>query len=131
MRRNHNEFRSILRDSYMAHDRQQRLYLGGLYDEMWAKDGKQFYEQEIVLMEGEHLGPFCFTIQTWSNLDNPQDTAHTPYCINSLEYGYYITVPKFGELTQDDITKAIHYWLHKELQVFLIFNVYYNGVHIL
>ena len=121
-------FRKILDTHYFKND--QKLCLEGIYDEQYAKADHAFYDQEICL---KNYGHICFYIQTWSSLENPQDIGHTPYCINHLEYGgYIITVPKFGELTQEDITKAIRYWLHEALEgCLLIFNVYYNGVHIL
>ena len=76
---------------------------------------------------------FC-DIQTWDEIDE-EIIAHTPYCQRTTYWdGYMITVPKFGELTDEDISKAIGYVLRcierESISFFTLYNTYLDGVHI-
>jgi hypothetical protein len=76
---------------------------------------------EITLLE----------VRTWNDLKhNIYQIAYTPYCEKNNYGQFIITVPKFEQLTYDDVYKAINYVLFNQLDLFLVFNIYFESVHI-
>ena len=120
------EIREFLEETYEKN--LQNLSLEGWIDEKDGRELGNFTEQEIdINADGKHYYPFI-RIQTFSNLQHEDSdiVGSIPYCMKE-ESTIKITVPKFGELSKEDIHKAIRYVIRELLSPALIFNVYYEG----
>jgi len=112
---NDKKLKEYLEKKYFEDD--QNLKLEFWYDEKHMKKHNEYFSQEVYC--GDYV---LFFIQTYEILKYTKTIAHTPYCIKN-ELGYYnITVPKFGQLTDKDIEKAVAY-VFKQLKLYLICNV--------
>jgi len=119
---NNKEMKKYINNYYWANN--QLLKLTSNFE---AIEGS--YWEQIIFLKDNIL---CY-IQTWDMLKYTEDIAHTPYCIKT-EDGWQITVPKFGDLTKEDIIKAIYYIVYQG-KYGLIFNIeldkepiYYNNL---
>ena len=88
----------------------QHLKLKGWVDVEAQKLNEVYTSQEVYINNVTFID-----IQTWSVFGYNYDLiSYTPYCEKATEWtGYVITVPKFGQLTDEDIDKAITYTLHR------------------
>ncbi|MCK9542948.1 MAG: hypothetical protein M0R03_13055 [Novosphingobium sp.] len=91
-------------------------------------DSKKYprYDQEV-----ECGNITLLRIQTFNCLYN-YEPGYIPYCIRNYWDGYTVTVQKFGQLTNEEIHKAIGYVLHQYSKdtLFIPWNVYLDGKHI-
>ena len=104
-------------------------------------DKKNDYHADISLTdkEGKEYGRFLFEIMTldcfsdydyqggvrfytkkqnWYEIDTINQASYTPFYINRI-----FTLKKFGNITEKDIYNCTKYFMHKILDVFLIFNM--------
>ena len=84
------------------------------------KEEGSYYSQEITI--GDYY--FCEII-TLDCVD-VSELGSIPYCIKCDWGEFLITVQKFGELTDEDVHKAIGYCL-KQLDSYWLFNVCLDG----
>lgn len=144
-----------IRKKYMEHN--QRLYLhGGFVEELGNFYSQEVFVMDIYqpdieiqlkdiakrsnedldeikrrakkkgLYKEEYYGKYLFEIRTLDYFVGYDNLGNIPYFTYKDGWPIY-TVPKFGELTKEDIYKAIEHFIHKELKPFLIFNIYYEG----
>lgn len=100
------------------------LWLKGMLDEVECKKYHEFDEQEITFSDNS---TFMY-IRTYSSiLESDKDILGSiPYCVS--EDIFVITLPKFGELSREDIEKAILYVINKVLDIWKEgFEIYYDG----
>lgn len=119
---NSKQMRKYMHDNYWKDD--QKLLLETWYDVKDMKKRKSYFEQEINYKDYTFIH-----IQTWDMLRYTESIAHTPYCMKGEFCCYQITVPKFGQLTDDDIAKAIAHVL-RQVKCYFVFNFYLDGNHI-
>lgn len=124
------KLRNAIDKLYWKND--QVLYLHNRYDEKdCRKKGTYFYDAVYVQgkKDGEYYTYHLFDIQTYSNLIGKIQLGSTPYFMVG-KFGYLeVTIPKFGQLTDEDIFKAIEYYFDNAEFHFplLIFNIQYNN----
>jgi len=109
-----NKFKKYLEKKYWKEN--QRLKL----ETRIEKEEGSYTYQEINCDDYS----FC-EIQTFDCL-YPSEIGTVPYCYKSSWGEYIITVPKFGELTDQDIEKAIAYCLSL-LNMFGVWNIELDG----
>ena len=109
-----NKFKKYLEKKYWKEN--QRLK----FKTRANKEKGNYYSQDI------ECGDYSFCeIQTFDCLYQSA-VGTTPYCYIASWGGYIITVPKFGELTDEDVEKAIAYCLSL-INMFGIWNIELDG----
>ena len=114
-----NKLKKYINKNYLKDN--QKLLLETWYDVKFMKKRKQYFSQEIVYKNYS----LC-KIQTWDILKYNENISYTPYCIKNEWGSYTVTVPKFGQLTEKDIEKAVRYVL-KKFNLWSIFNIKLDG----
>lgn len=114
-----NNLKQSMSKNYWKDD--QWLLFETWYDGKQMKKEKEYFSQEIFYKDYS----LC-TIKTWDILKYNESISYSPYCIKNHWGGYTITVPKFGQLTDYDIEKAIRYILRK-MDLFGFFNMKLDG----
>ena len=114
---NNKQLKKYLEKHYWKN--KQWLNLTAWIDEKYCKKRNNYFCQEVCCDDITFL-----EIRTWDYFSgDPNRIAYTPYCEKAEWTGYLITVPKYGELTDEDISKAIHYVFRHELKLWLLFNI--------
>jgi len=106
------ELKEFIREKYMK-DKQNLNLIGHFVDE------PPIYDQEVLFDDYN----WFLEIRTY-DMCYFGERGYQPYYIKKDGF-HCITVPKFGELTKEDIAKAIFYVLN-QIDAWLIFNVTYN-----
>ena len=93
-------------------------------DEKYHKKDKSYFSQEIFVEDESYI-----IIQTWDCfIEDYNKISYTPYCKKTYWGGFLITVPKFGQLNDDDIANAIYYVLNETYSdLCMIRNVTFEG----
>ena len=107
-----------LEDNYYKDN--QSLNIENFTDTKWAKKHKRFDAVECFYKDYGFLD-----IQTLDCVE-PSRLGHIPYCIK-VDWGWSITVQRFGQLTDADIDKALIYLLKEVLELGLIWNIRFEG----
>lgn len=123
-----------LKDNLMKayEDNNQTLKLVSWINEEECRKYGGFTEQEFDVVLGEKSQASFIFIQNYSNI-SPEDwdiLGSLPYCKTEKDV-IKVTVPKFGELSKEDIAKAIKYVIRNYLKSWLIFNVEIDGERLL
>lgn len=116
------EWKKLL-EKYYWKDKQKLLLETGI-DTKAQKKNNQYYSQEIC-----YNGHYLCEIDTLDCYKHSTSLGAIPYCQRSDWGNWLITVPKFGQLTDKDIYKAIGYVL-KQISSWHLWNIYLNGKHI-
>ena len=116
---NNKQMEKYICDNYWKDN--QKVLLETWYDAKDMKKKNSYFEQEL-----NYKDYTLINIQTWDMLKYTDSIAHTPYCIHGKFCIYQVTVPKFGQLTEKDIAKAVSYVL-RQLECLPIFNIYLDG----
>ena len=129
------QLKKVIEKHYWEH--KQRLYV----TTACIFNKKNDYHADILLTdkEGKEYGTFLFEIMTldcfsdydyqggvrsytkkqnWYNIDIINQASYTPFYMNEV-----FTLKKFGNITEQDIYNCTNYFIHKILDVFLIFNI--------
>ena len=106
----------------------QKLKLKGWVDAEAQLKEKVYFHQEVYYKDY-----YICDIQTWDCVPF-DEIAHTPYCMKCEWGGWCINVPKFGQLTDEDIAKAIGYTIRRLSELdddfFGFWNIYFEDKHI-
>ena len=111
--------RYMLENAYWG-DNKQELHFYTYTDLKYLKKSKRFMYTFDDIFCNDY---FCFTIQTLDCVE-PELWGSTPYILSKDSF-VTITVHKFGNLTEDDIKKAIKKYL-KYIDCFCI-NAFWNN----
>ena len=116
------QWQKLLEKNYWKDD--QKLLFKTYLDTKEMKRRKQYYSQEIGIGDN-----YLCEIDTFDSYKYSTSLGAIPYCQRSEWGNWLITVPKFGQLTDDDIYKAIGYVL-RQINSFWLWNIYLNKKHI-
>lgn len=110
-------------DKYYRKDK-QKLLLETYVDTKEQKKHNVYYSQTIFYKDD------CLCeIATFECYKHSSSLGSIPYCKRSEWGDWLITVPKFGQLTDKDIYKAIGHVL-KQINKWWLWNIYLDNKHV-